>query len=219
MLLRAAARSSRIGRPTVLNTLGVAPNRGVLPVAAIAAGAVKFGAAAVLKKIALTKVVQKVGPERALTELRGLNQKLKGSGVKYSGEVASAADASLNTLEKPEALRSDSGVAWAWYSTLEKENPTLAAAVLQRLDTLPGVGCLCADERGAKKKAAVDASSSSGNAAVKRRSLEARSDEERRQFCRRSERAIGPREGHIVLIPKEGWADVRDAWCDCCVKF
>ena len=192
-----------------MNTLGVAPSRGVLPVAAIAAGAVKFGAAAVLKKIALTKVVQKVGPERALTELRGLNQKLKGSGVKYSGEVASAADASLNTLEKSlEALRGDErvGALWTWYSTLEKENPTLAAAVLKTwLDTLPGVKyayALMSD--GAKKKAAVDASSSStdGQATV----IGSGASDERASAILQAIRESHPgleEEYHIVLIPKE----------------
>ena len=209
MLLRAAALSSR--RPTVLNTLGVAPSRGVLPVAAIAAGAVKFGAAAVLKKIALTKVVQKVGPERALTELRGLNQKLKGSGVKYSGEVASAADASLNTLEKSlEALRGDErvGALWTWYSTLEKENPTLAAAVLKTwLDTLPGVKyayALMSD--GAKKKAAVEASSSSSSTDGQATVIGSGASDERASAILQAIRESHPgleEEYHIVLIPKE----------------
>lgn len=117
--------------------------RSLLPVPALAAAAVKFGGAAIFKKVALTKVLQRVGPEKTIGELRGLNSRLRKSGVRYSAEVSDAAEESLNVLEGSLAnLKGDEriGALWAWYSTLEKSNPTLAAAVLKTwLDTLPGM--------------------------------------------------------------------------------
>ena len=135
-------------RGAVRRLPGIAPlvsgaRRGVLPLPALAAAAVKFGGAAMLKKVALSKVIQKVGPQRTVTELRKLNERLRSSGGRYSSKVADAADESLNALDGAlDTLRGDErlGAVWAWYATLEKNNPTLAAAILKTwLETLPGM--------------------------------------------------------------------------------
>ena len=94
--------------------------------------------------MALTsQVLQKVGPDKTIGELRALNEHLRRSGVRYGSEVADAAEESLNVLERSLAnLKGDErlGALWGWYSTLEKSNPTLAAAVLKTwLETLPGM--------------------------------------------------------------------------------
>jgi len=114
-----------------------------LPLPAFALAAVKFGGAAILKKVALSKVMQKVGPDKILGELRALNNQLRLSGVPYGAKVADASEESLNVLERSLTnLKGDErvGALWTWYSTLEKKNPSLAAAVLKTwLETLPGM--------------------------------------------------------------------------------
>jgi hypothetical protein len=114
-----------------------------LPLPAFALAAVKFGGAAILKKVALSKVMQKVGPDKILGELRALNNQLRLSGVPYGAKVADASEESLNVLERSLTnLKGDErvGALWTWYLTLEKKNPSLAAAVLKTwLETLPGM--------------------------------------------------------------------------------
>ena len=114
-----------------------------LPLPAFALAAVKFGGAAILKKVALSKVMQKVGPDKILGELRALNNQLRLSGVPYGAKVADASEESLNVLERSLTnLKGDErvGALWTWYSTLERKNPSLAAAVLKTwLETLPGM--------------------------------------------------------------------------------
>jgi hypothetical protein len=138
--VRAFARSSA---PALRRPLFHQQSRGVLPIPALALTAAKFGGAAILKKLALSRVIQRIGPDRAIGAARALNQQLRSSGVRYSGEVADAADESLLLLERSlGALRGDEriGALWSWYSTLEKNNPTLAAAVLKTwIESLPGV--------------------------------------------------------------------------------
>ena len=96
-----------------------------------------------MKKVALSKVMQKVGPDKILGELRALNNQLRLSGVPYGAKVADASEESLNVLERSLTnLKGDErvGALWTWYSTLEKKNPSLAAAVLKTwLETLPGM--------------------------------------------------------------------------------
>ena len=117
--------------------------RHLLPLPAIAAAAVKFGGAALLKKVALSKVIQKLGPDKVVGELRALNGKLRTSGVRYGPEVADKAEESMVALEHSlAALRGDEriGAVWAWYSNLEKKNPTFAAVILKSwMETLPGM--------------------------------------------------------------------------------
>ena len=124
--------------PTALRTA----QRNLLPLPAIAAAAVKFGGAAMLKKVALSKVIQKVGPDKVLGELKTLNGRLRSSGGRYGADVADAAEDSLSALERSlTTLRGDErvGALWGWYSRLEKDNPTLAAAILKSwMETLPG---------------------------------------------------------------------------------
>ena len=103
----------------------------------------KFGGAALLKKVALSKVIQRLGPDKVVRELRRQNAKLRNSGVHYSADVADAAEESLNLLERSLlTLRGDErvGALWGWFSSLEKNNPTLAAVILKTwLETLPGM--------------------------------------------------------------------------------
>ena len=98
--------------------------------------AVKFGGAAILKKVALSKVMQKVGPDKILGELRALNNQLRLSGVPYGAKVADASEESLNVLERSLTnLKGDERVGALW-----RKNPSLAAAVLKTwLETLPGM--------------------------------------------------------------------------------
>ena len=106
------------------------------PRATFALAAVKFGGAAILKKVALSKVMQKVGPDKILGELRALNNQLRLSGVPYGAKVADASEESLNVLERSLTnLKGDERVGALW-----RKNPSLAAAVLKTwLETLPGM--------------------------------------------------------------------------------
>lgn len=116
--------------------------RHILHIPVLAAGAVKVGSAMFLKKVAASRVLQRIGPERALAELRAANIKLRSGGI-YSSKVADAAEESLTVLE--EGLAGVKGEArvqklWSFYQSLEAKNPTLAQAVMKTwLDTLPGV--------------------------------------------------------------------------------
>ena len=74
--------------------------RNVLHVPALASIA-KFAGFAAVKKVALSRVLQKIGPEKAVSQMRSLNQTLKkeAAGMGYSAEVVAAADKSLDALE------------------------------------------------------------------------------------------------------------------------
>ena len=132
MILR---RTARLTTPTA---------RGIVHVPALAAMA-KLGGLTALKKVALSKVLQRVGPEKAIRDLRELNSRLRQSSerVPHSAQLADAADQSLAALERSlQAVKGEERVQrlWAWYTSLEKKNPTLADAVLKTyLEVLPGM--------------------------------------------------------------------------------
>ena len=58
-----------------------------------------MAAGVAVKKFAVTKVLQKIGPQRAVQELRDLNRNLQSRGV-YSSMTAKAADESIDALLK-----------------------------------------------------------------------------------------------------------------------
>lgn len=132
MILR---RTARLTTPTA---------RGIVHVPVLAAMA-KLGGLTALKKVALSKVLQRVGPEKAIRDLRELNGRLRQSSerVPHSAHLADAADQSLAALERSlQAVKGEERVQrlWAWYTSLEKKNPTLADAVLKTyLEVLPGM--------------------------------------------------------------------------------
>ena len=155
---RAAARTSReiafrmrsLVGPALCSQL-VAPalrtfmqRRSLIVHVPVLAGAAKVGTAAAAlaaKKFAVSRIVGKLGVERAFQELHKLNRALERSGA-YSPEVATAAADGLEQLDRSLAgLKEDERVkvAWQWYEGLEKNNPTLASAVLKTyMETLPG---------------------------------------------------------------------------------
>lgn len=198
--------------------------RGLLPLPAIAAAAVKFGGAAVLKKVALSKVIQKIGPDRTLHELRAMNGKLRAKGV-LNDAVADAAEESLQALDRSlTSLRGDEriGAVWAWYTTLEKSNPTFAAAILKTwLEGLPGIKWASAVlnaapkppdgllARGASDGGASDSGSSHGAAASNAASVDGDAAHAAViQELRKSHPALLDRY-HVVLVPREDGVDVE----------
>ena len=120
------------------------PRREILHIPAAAAVAKVAGLAAV-KKVTVSKVLGRIGPEKAIKDLRKLNNHLRerSAGLKYSSEIADAAEQSLDALELSlDAVRGEERVQrlWAWYTSLEKSNPTLADAVFKSwLEVLPGM--------------------------------------------------------------------------------
>lgn len=114
----------------------------VLHVPALAGAAKVAGVATTLlmKKFAVSRVIGKIGPERAIKELREMNADLQRRGL-YSESVGGSADESLSALEGLlKDVREDDRVAvvWSWYEELEKRNPTLATAVMKSyLDAIP----------------------------------------------------------------------------------
>ena len=173
-----------------------------------------------LKKVALSKVIQKVGPQRTEPALRKLNERLRTSGGRYSGKVADKADESLNALDGAlGTLRGDErlGAVWAWYATLEKNNPTLAAAILKTwLETLPGMKWASALMSGSASSSSneqkLDNAEGSGGAgggggigSVDSASVGAGSDERAAklmQAIRDSHPQIFE-EYHVVLVPRD----------------
>ena len=117
----------------------------VVPAFPVLAAAAKFAGAAAVKKVAFSRVLQRVGPENAIKELRRVNGKLRESS-QHKGllEASDAADWSLDTLERSMgALKGDERVQamWAWYDQLEKRNPGLATAVMKTyFEALPVFG-------------------------------------------------------------------------------
>jgi hypothetical protein len=190
-----------------------------LPLPAFALAAVKFGGAAILKKVALSKVMQKVGPDKILGELRALNNQLRLSGVPYGAKVADASEESLNVLERSLTnLKGDErvGALWTWYSTLEKKNPSLAAAVLKTwLETLPGMkwaSVLMSKGSGSSASGSSstgsDTSSSSSSSSAEAASRMDASDEAsvRASSVLEAIRKTHPdvfKEYYVVLIPRE----------------
>ena len=113
-----------------------------VPVLTGAAKVAGLAAGVAVKKFAVTKVLQKIGPQRAVQELRDLNRNLQSRGV-YSSMTAKAADESIDALDGLlKEVREDERVTmiWNWYVELEKRNPTLAAAVVKSyLESMPGM--------------------------------------------------------------------------------
>lgn len=100
--------------------------------AILAAG--KFLAPLAVKKLAVTKILQKVGPEKAVDSLRGVNAKLRQSVPAYGHSAADRAEEGLTALEEGiKGVRGHEAVAkaWVWFERLEKDNPTLANAVIK----------------------------------------------------------------------------------------
>ena len=104
-----------------------------LPV--IAAGVSKIIATAGIKKIAVNSVVRKLGARRVLADLRDASAALRQrSPHAYSAEAFERVSAGLDTLERSlhglqqneQALR-----VWRWFETLEKNYPSLYAAVFK----------------------------------------------------------------------------------------
>jgi hypothetical protein len=118
--------------------------RGIVHIPAMAA-MTKLAGMAALKKVAVSKILLRVGPDKALHDLRKLNAHLRqrSEGVPYTAEVADAADRSLAALERSlETVKGEERVQrfWSWYQSLEKKNPTLADAVFKTwLEVLPGM--------------------------------------------------------------------------------
>lgn len=181
--------------------------RGILHVPALAAAA-KFAGLAAAKKVAFSRVVQRVGPERALQELRKVNSVLKEeakrSSLPVGAEVAAAADWSLDTLERSlGALKGEARVQmlWAWYDDLEKRNPTLAAAVLKTYfeQLVPGVKWANMVLKGTPKPAPVEAESGPSAA------TESTDDDGRIADAIKKLHVAHPEvfdDFHVVLVPK-----------------
>lgn len=104
--------------------------------------ALKLGAAGVAKNLALSKIIQRIGTERVVIELRALASTLHSRGV-IGKSTYDSADEGLIKLDH--SLRNLTGEQrvqriWKWYVDLEKKNPSLASSVLKLwLDSLPGV--------------------------------------------------------------------------------
>ena len=77
-----------------------------------------------------------MGPERTVSEMRKVNEKLRHtSSSYYPPMLADAAGNGLDMLERSvQGVRKQDAVArwWHWYERLEKDNPTLANAVSRR---------------------------------------------------------------------------------------
>lgn len=195
--------------PTALRTA----QRNLLPLPAIAAAAVKFGGAAMLKKVALSKVIQKVGPDKVLGELKTLNGRLRSSGGRYGADVADAAEDSLSALERSlTTLRGDErvGALWGWYSRLEKDNPTLAAAILKSwMETLPGAKWASALMGGSNTSNSGTSDTGSGSG----RQVEQEDDSNASSIIRalRETHPAVFEEYHVVLVPRDRTVETDDA--------
>ena len=118
------------------------------------ATAAKVMAPLALKKLAVSKIINKLGPERAVGELRKVNDHLRrGSPSYYPPKLADKTSEGLDALEDAvSGVRGQEAVArwWQWYERLEKDNPTLANAVIKSyVETLPGMRWATALLRGA----------------------------------------------------------------------
>lgn len=104
-----------------------------IPAAAAAAGVGKVAAVWAMKKMAVTKVLQKVGTDRAIEQLRSANKSLQEQGV-YTESIGRATSSALDVLESSlKNVKEQEQVAaiWKWYERLEKDNPTLFNAVVK----------------------------------------------------------------------------------------
>lgn len=185
-----------------------AQTRGLLHLPALATVA-KLGGAAAIKKVAISKVLQRIGPEKAIGEMRALNQKFKSaaSGVPYSSELAEATEVSLTALERSlTSAKGDDRIQklWAWWGDLEKKNPTLADAVLKTfLEALPGVRWANAILKGTPKPAIDSDAAPPQHESVA--GLTAGSDEHAAVMLRRLQ-ASHPEafvDYHVLLIPRD----------------
>ena len=158
---------------------------------------------ATLKRLALSNLVKKVGVKRTVNDIRALNRKLhEAAPATYPASTMALADASLDVLERSlRGLREDEQVqaAWRWFSTLESDNPTFAAAILKTLlETLRPV-----------KWAATLLSPDKSDAPPAEEPAAAAADSrELEELLRRAKAAVPELEDyHVLLVPKSAFDD------------
>lgn len=130
---RATGRTLRASRLIPLVQTHVPSRSLVLPL--VGAGAGKMVAALALKKLAMHSILRKLGAERAIGELRRLNDRVRSSSPdSYSPHLHQQVDTSLVQLEAQLVrLRESERIqaAWSWFESLEKDHPSVARVIMK----------------------------------------------------------------------------------------
>ena len=108
----------------------------------VIASAAKVAGGLLLKKFAVSRVVQRLGAQRVLQELRDLNRSLQRQGA-YSVSAADQADEGIARLSESVAGLTEQErvrAVWSWFDGLDKSHAPLANAIVKTyLETIPGV--------------------------------------------------------------------------------